>query len=40
VARKTVQGLAIAGTFDVFPSLIWKGVIGQNREVWDATLKI
>jgi hypothetical protein len=31
--RKTVQSLAEAGTPDSPPTLIWKGVIGQNREV-------
>jgi hypothetical protein len=35
-----VQGLAVASTFDAYPSLIWNGIIGQNKEVWDVTLKI
>jgi hypothetical protein len=32
--------MAIASTSDVSPGLIRKGVIGQNREVWDITLEI
>jgi hypothetical protein len=38
--RKTVQSLTKAGTPDLPPTLIWKGVIGQNREVWYVVLKI
>jgi hypothetical protein len=38
--RKTVQNLAKAGTPDLSPTLIWKGVIGQNRKVWYVVLKI
>jgi hypothetical protein len=38
--RKTVQSLAKAGTSNASPTLIWEGVIGQNREVWYVVLKV